>query len=55
MKRIESIADFNAEQFIKKHFSNLNGNDNLVRAMRNSVKEQITRALEAYDMARVKQ
>ena len=55
MKRIESIADFNAELFIKKHFSNLNDKDNVVRAMRNSVKETITRALEAYDMARVKQ
>jgi len=55
MKRIESIADFNAEQFVRKHFSNLSGNDNMVRAMRNSVKETITKALEAYDMARVKQ
>jgi hypothetical protein len=55
MKQIESIADFNADMFIRKHFSNLNENDNMVRAMKSSVKDTITKAIEAYSMARMKQ
>lgn len=55
MKRIESIADFNAELFIRKHFSNLSGDDRMVRAMRSSVKDTIKKALEAYDISKFKQ
>ncbi len=54
MKQIESIADFNADMFIRKHFSNLNENDNMVKAMKSSVKDTITKAIEAYSMARIK-
>lgn len=54
MKRIETIADFNADLFIRKHFSNLSDNDGMVKAMRSSVKETIRKALEAYDVARSK-
>ncbi len=54
MKQIENIADVNAEQFIRKHFSNLNNKDRMVRAMRNSVKDTIKKALEAYELERVK-
>ncbi len=55
MKRIETIADFNAELFIRKHFSNLSNNDKMVRAMRSSVRDTIKKALEAYDVAKFKQ
>jgi len=51
MKQIENIADVNAEQFIRKHFSNLN---RMVRAMRNSIKDTIKKALETYELERVK-
>lgn len=54
MKRIESIADFNAELFIRKHFSNLSGDDKMVRAMRSSVRDTIKKALEAYDISKFK-
>ena len=54
MKQIESIADFNADMFIRKHFSNLNENDNMVKAMKSSVKDTITKAIEAYSMSRIK-
>jgi len=55
MERIENIVDYNAELFIKKHFSNLNENDKMVKAMRSSVKDTIKRALAAYDGGRFKQ
>jgi hypothetical protein len=55
MKKIETIADFNAELFIRKHFSNLSENDRMVRAMRSSVRDTIKKALEAYDVAKFKQ
>ncbi|MCB2221065.1 MAG: hypothetical protein KQI35_11775 [Bacteroidetes bacterium] len=55
MKRIENIADYNAELFIKKHFSNLSENDKMVRVMRSSIKDTIKRALETYDVGRFKQ
>lgn len=55
MKRIENIADYNAELFIKKHFSNLSDNDRMVKAMRSSVKDTIKRALTTYDVGRFKQ
>ncbi|MEZ5084488.1 MAG: hypothetical protein R2750_13745 [Bacteroidales bacterium] len=51
MKRIESIADYNAELFIRKHFSNLSDRDRMVKVMRNSVKDTIKKALEAYDVS----
>lgn len=54
MKQIENIADVNAEKFISKHFSNLNNKDRMVRAMRNSVKDTIKKALETYELERVK-
>jgi len=54
MKRIETIADFNAELFIRKHFSSLSTKDKMVIAMRNSVKDTITKSLEAYNMAKYK-
>jgi hypothetical protein len=54
MKQIESIADFNADMFIRKHFSNLNENDKMVKAMKSSVKDTIKKAIEAYSMARIK-
>lgn len=54
MERIETIADFNADLFIRKHFSNLKDNDGMVRAMRSSVKETIQKALEAYDVSKSK-
>ncbi len=54
MERIETIADFNADLFIRKHFSNLSHNDGMVKAMRSSIKETIRKALEAYDVARIK-
>ena len=53
MKRIESIADYNAELFIKKHFSNLSDRDRMVKVMRNSVRDTIKKALEAYDVSTV--
>jgi hypothetical protein len=55
MKRIDTIADFNADLFIRKHFSNLNNNDGMVKAMRSSVKDTIRKALEAYDVVKIKQ
>ena len=51
MKRIESIADYNAELFIRKHFSNLSDRDRMVKVMRNSVKDAIKKSLEAYDVS----
>jgi hypothetical protein len=54
MKKIETIADFNAELFIRKHFSNLNQKDRMVRAMRRSVKDTIKEALETYEIERIK-
>ena len=54
MERIETIADFNADLFIRKHFSNLSDNDGMVKVMRSSIKETIKKALEAYDVARIR-
>ncbi|MBN2175387.1 MAG: hypothetical protein JW731_14740 [Bacteroidales bacterium] len=54
MKRIEIIADFNTEQFIKKHFSNLKHDDKMVMAIRNSVRETIRKALVTYELEKVK-
>jgi hypothetical protein len=54
MKRIETIADYNTEQFIKKHFSNLKNDDRMVVAMRNSVKEAIRKALVTYELEKIK-
>jgi len=54
MKQIENIADVNAEQFIRKHISKLNNKDRMVRAMRNSIKDTIKKALETYELERVK-
>jgi hypothetical protein len=49
MKTIKSIADNNAELFIKKHFAKLKPDDGMVVAIRKSVKETIQKALEAYE------
>ncbi|MFU8844363.1 MAG: hypothetical protein ACNA7V_11210 [Bacteroidales bacterium] len=49
MEQMETIADYNAEQFIKKHFSNLSKNDQMVRLLKRSVKDTIRKALETYD------
>ncbi|MEZ5197084.1 MAG: hypothetical protein R2764_11950 [Bacteroidales bacterium] len=54
MKQIETIADFNAELFIKKHFSNLNKRDRMVRAMRDSVRNTIKESLIRYELERIK-
>ena len=54
MKKIETIADFNAELFIRKHFSNLSQKDRMVRAMRTSIKDTIKEALETYEIERIK-
>jgi hypothetical protein len=49
MEQMETIADFNADQFMQKHFSNLSKNDKMVRLLKRSVKETIRKALETYD------
>ncbi len=50
---IEDIADINAEIFIKKHFSRLSEKDRMVKALRDSIKESIRKALETYESERV--
>ena len=54
MKRLETIADSNAELFIRKHFSNLSNKDRMVSAMRRIVKDTIRHALLAYELERAK-
>jgi hypothetical protein len=49
MEQMETIADYNANQFMKKHFSNLRKNDKMVRLLKLSVKDTIKKALETYD------
>jgi hypothetical protein len=49
MEQMETIADFNADQFMQKHFSNLSKKDKMVRLLKRSVKETIRKALETYD------
>ena len=53
MERIENIATVNAELFIKKHFSRLSERDGMVRALRNSIKDSIKKAIETYESERV--
>ncbi|NOX46496.1 MAG: hypothetical protein GXO89_05905 [Chlorobi bacterium] len=53
MKKIENIADANAELFILKHFSNLSHKDRMVRAMRKSVKNTIKQALVSYELGKL--
>ncbi len=53
MKKIENIADTNAELFILKHFSNLSHKDRMVRAMRKSVKNTIKQALVSYELGKL--
>jgi len=53
MKKIDRIADSNAELFIRKHFSNLNHKDRMVRAMRKSVKNTIKQALVSYELGKL--
>jgi hypothetical protein len=48
MEIMEAIADVTAETFIKKHFIHLDQTDNLVMAMRSSVREMIKEALRTY-------
>jgi hypothetical protein len=48
MERMEAIADFTAEIFIKKHFIHLDQTDYLVMVMRSSVREAIKEALSSY-------
>ncbi|GAB4328058.1 MAG: hypothetical protein Kow00127_20730 [Bacteroidales bacterium] len=48
MKQIENIADYTAELFIKKHFSNLSENDQMVKIMRNSIKDSVRHAMSVY-------
>ena len=50
MKQIETIAEFNADLFIRKHFSNLSNKDRMVRAMRRSVKDTIKDAIKLYEL-----
>lgn len=48
MNKINRLAESNAELFIKKHFSNLNSKDKMVKAMRTSIEDTIKKALIAY-------
>jgi hypothetical protein len=48
MNKINRLAETNAELFIKKHFSNLNSKDQMVKAMKTSVEDTIKQALLAY-------
>lgn len=50
MKNIENIAEFNAELFIRKHFSNINKKDVVVKTMKDSVRDLIKHALVSYEM-----
>jgi len=53
MDAIKIIADKNADLFIKKHFSKLKPNDGMVKAIHQSVKETILKALETYEAVKV--
>lgn len=52
MKKMEDIAERNAEFFIERHFSKLGDRDKLVMHMRKSVREIIKNALITYEHTR---